>query len=339
MKNIHYFIRKYCFSAAVCNTGRNTGFYIRSMVRIPALVVVILAGLTSCLKENLDDCVDPRGNVRLTLSLDETAKSDPLGNYKIDNAYAFVFDATTDQYVTHVVGGEYVPGTDYEFFLTLPTGDYNFIVWTNIGTFYKTNHTVNELEAQRFDVDEMEFFLETGTGSLTSEIPDLLYGLKRSTVTGNRDNHITVVIIPSTYMINIKVQGLPSTANNYEFSITDNNSHYEFIDNTIISGHNTYQHIRSGLWNAGDLNASIKVLRLMEGRSTEPVLTFRNPTSGETLFNQSLISTIVNAYRNSGQTVDFGRVFTFNIVLSYNTNMDVAVSVNGWDYKTDGNNL
>ena len=304
-------------------------------------VAVTLAGLTSCVKSDYNECVDDRGNVRLTFSLDENVtRSSNLSDYQIESINIFVFDAVTAKCVASADGGRYVAGQVYEVFLTLKGGLYDFIVWTNLGDVYKvTLPTFGSTS-----LNEMELFMDRSNVDLTKDIPDLLYGTPKD-IQGNqqsiqisemRDNHVPIVLTPNIYTINIEVTGLPAAiTDSYSFAITDNNSRYEFSDNSIINSEPAFQYVRTVAPVGGKLTTSIKVLQLTSAR--QPDFIFKDAT-GNILFENDLIGLIVRAY--TGTTgVDFNKIFTFNIKFTYDSNMDMSVSVNGWEYKKENSNL
>ena len=312
-------------------------------------VAVIIAGLSSCIKSDYDECVNPNGNVRLTLSLSEdiASRSSSLDRYQISSTNIYVFDAVTGDYVTSAVGGAYIPNNVYEVYFDLrKSGQYDFIVWTNLGEVYKTNVSITDLETTNPYVGNVELFMDYGSVNPGTDIPDLLYGTPVDAqgnpvsvnIIGNRDNHVEVVLIPDVHDVNIKVTGMPSTTDNFEFSIVDRASSFEFSDNSTITGTEDIKYLRTCTQSSGELNTSLKVLRLEENRVSEFV--FRNVTTGEILFSGNLINVIRNAYINAGQPApDFNVVYTFSIVFSYNTNLGMTVTINGWEYKPETGNL
>jgi hypothetical protein len=316
-----------------------------------ALVGLVLTGAWSCIDEEPGLCVDPRGNVRLTVNLDTeitvtrtpgapgaTRADDPA--YHINHLHVYVFDAD-ERYVAFIEGGEYT-GQTYEFFLNLPAGDYHFVAWTNPGDVYKTNFDPAEPESVTRAMSDMHFYLDHGGETLTEHLPDLLHGIARDmSVEENRDNHIDVAMASNNYMINMKLKGLPPTADEFEFAITDNNSHYTF-DNTLIAGQDDFTHSRASFYYKGEATSSIKTLTLSEDRDPQFTVTRKNATGAipdEVLFDQSLTQTIIDAYGGSNQSVDFAATHTYDIVLSFDVNMDLTVSVNGWEYTVSNTEL
>lgn len=300
------------------------------------LAALTILGAASCVRPDIDGCVDPRGNVRLTVSLDvDAATRSGANRYEIENATVYVFDAY-DNYVASCRGERYT-GRPYEFYLNLSGGSYRFVVWTNEGAHYAANNPIEYCDENNPHISELEYAYDHSAHDCPSElIPGLLYGSTSKVIDATRDNIVEVLMYPDTYDINIKVKGLPETSDDFDFSITDNNSHYTF-HNTIIDGKADFKHIRTCNQQSGELNTSIRTLRLSDERN--PLFVFSNATLGQTLFSKCLVTTIIDAYRAAGKTVDFGNVFSYDIVLSYDTEMDVTVSVNGWEYNQQGGDL
>lgn len=292
------------------------------------LLAVVMSGFSSCIRHELSNCVDPRGNVRLTVNLDVKAETGlTKSDLEIENAHIYVFDKNNRLY-TSIEGGKYDEDS-YECFLNLPDGDYSFVVWTNQGNSYKTN--LSQLGANP-TIAQLELFLHYNNGTLTENIPDLLHGMNiGTTIIENKNNHVTVSITPITNIINIKVKGLPQTSDNFGFTITDNNSLFNF--NSKVAGLNdSFDHVRETRQQNNELNTQIKTLNL-DNDQILPFI-FKNNDSGEILYSDDLIKMIQRAYGStkSFATADFSTIRMFNIVLTFDANMDCTVTVNGWDY-------
>jgi len=293
-----------------------------------AIVVVTMTGLMSCIKDSLDGCLYPSsGNTRLIVKLDNTANAD---QYQIDSTYVYVFDAN-GRFVTSATGGAYDPTKTYEFFFNLENGDYHFIVWANPGDVYNSGNTFEQCEEQGLTMSDLIYYMNVnGADVLTQTIPDLLYGAKEQDILEDQENIVTVYMIPQTYRINVKVLGLPITTDEFRFTITDNNSHYNF-DNSIVPNIDDFTYIRDAYQQEDEeLNVSFKVLRLEDDRS--PDFLFMNSTEHEVLFHDNLVEVIRRAYRQSGQVLNFNRIHTFNIVLTFDIRMGMSVTINGWQY-------
>ena len=302
------------------------------ILKYAVIAAFIMVGLASCVEEDNSGCVDPRGNVCVTVLFDEITKSTP--GFVIDGAHVYVFD-TNNRYVTSASGGAHVPGTEYQFFLTLNSGNYKFVVWTNPGEIYKINKTFAQCEGQ--SIGDLNLYLDTAVPTaLTQDIPDLLWGSKSQQVYSGVDNLVPIDLTINTYDINVKVTGLPATNDEYKFAITDNNSHFTF-DNAIIPGTSDFTYTRFDRQVSGELNVSFRVLKLSPDRNPSFVIT--NSGNGELLFNSGLVRTILSAYNQSeGQTI-FNTTHVFDIVLTRNADMSFTVTVNDWDYTEGGGNL
>ena len=303
-----------------------------SVILRSVLFMGTLLILASCIKDDLSVCIDPRGNVRLTLSLDVnvSSKTDNSNEYQIDSAHVYVFDSE-DRFVTFATGGAYTPNQDYEFFFDLEGGEHYFVVWTNPGDIYKTNYTFAQCGQNNYRSSELRYYMDiSATNCLSEDIPDLLYGSHKQDIDGNWNNHVIIDMIPETYNINVKVTGLLEQEDeNFEFTITDNTSYYNF-DNSIIRPTDDFTYTRHANQENNELNVSFKVLRLEKDRDPRFVLT--SLTKSETLYSNSLTDMIRSAYQQANQILNFNETYTFDVLLTFNIDLGVSVSVNGWKY-------
>lgn len=286
-----------------------------------ALTALLLTGTGSCIKDDLSGCPDDRVRVQIMLDI-ETTRGTTAENYQIDAVQLYVFDAQ-GAFVTTTTGGAYTPDEDYFLYPEIEPGDYRFVVWTNVGDHYKTSGASASLS-------ELQLYLDHAADAcVRTDIPDLHHGiLNDAEVVKNRINHFTIVLSPNTNRINVRVEGLPATADDYGFTITDDNGRYNFDNSFGLCA--VLQYIRTSNFATGQLGTSIKVLRLTDDRT--PAFAFVNDTTGEMLFADNLIDMIRRAYAVAGITVDFDTTHTFDIVLKFDTQMRVTVSVNGWNY-------
>lgn len=285
--------------------------------------------LASCVNEDIGDC--PEGyRIILTVTPDySVTRSNPADWYGITCVHAYIFDSD-GTFVGCAQGGSYT-GEDYVFDLDLEPGQYRFIAWTNHGDTYKTNITMDDCHALRPSAAELQLAMQcTKNQDITTDIPDLHYGvLSGAVVVEEADNHFKVVMRPNTYRINFTVKGLPVTTNDYDFTITDNNSDYTF-DNTIIPDKDDFTYRRTSNFEGAEIYATHKVLRLAHGR--EPQFVFSNADTSKKLYENDLVKMIKSAYEVNGQSVDFDAVHTFDITLQFAADMSVTISVNGWKY-------
>ncbi len=298
------------------------------------VAAVSMSATTGCVAESEEDC----GNVRLTVSI--VAESDvtrtEIDGFGIECVQLYVFD-TEGRYVTSAERGE-VNGTgdEYEFRLTLSSGDYDFVVWTNMGEHYRVRQTVEELESDGFTMNDLELWLDHHNLPITDTIPHLLHGITHHRhILEEVDNHVEVEIIPKTYTVNLTALNLPRGDDPYTFTITDNNSHYTF-EGDIIEDKPLFTHSRSGTAQEGKFDSSIRTLTLSADR--HPRFSFTNAITGDVMYDADLIHTITRAYRAAtSRAVDFSNTYTYDIVLTFDAvKMEFTVTVNGWEYDEQG---
>ena len=306
-----------------------------------ALFAVAALCLASCIKDDLSNCIDPRGNVRLTIKLDAKATTKSLDSYQIDSTHVYVFNAN-DEFVDFATGGVYDPTQEYELFFTLEeSGDYRFVVWTNPGETYKANYSEQQCYAQQYTTRQLQYFMNIPADKqVAQDIPDLLYGTTKQGIISHVNNTVVVEMTPNNYYVNVKVKGLPQTNDDdFEFSITDNNSHYNFENTIIRTNIDDFAYTRRANQQAGELNVSFNVLRLSDKDGHAPEFVFANTTQGENLYSANLIGMIHRAYEQSGQELDFDKIRSFDIVLTLDIDMGVTVSINGWEYSSQPGEL
>jgi hypothetical protein len=296
------------------------------------LAATIASCLSSCYKEDMIDCVDPRGNVHISLYLAEGVerRGEELGDFDITSARVWAFDAKRKQ-VSFVPAEQNADGR-YEAWMELPAGDYNFVVWTGDDTVYKVADTSGIM-------DEMMLFLDRSyDDAITETIPDLLYGnVKERTVDARVNNDVEIAMIPDTYNVNVTAKGLERNSDIWEVSIYKNGTCFLF-DHKIFLDEGVFRHLRSGaLTGDGLFDASMRIVS--PGADGDPQLVLRNATTGEVRYDRSLVKTIIDAYAANGQTVDFEHTYTYDIVLTFDVSMGVTVSVNGWEYNTEPTDL
>ncbi len=291
---------------------------------------------SSCVAEGSGWCVDPRGNTRVSVNVATTVEVTRAAgrvesdDYRIDSAHVWVFDPAGG-YVTSA-GGDVDKSGDCEFWLTLPGGEYDFVVWTNTGDHYRVDPTGEYLTPGGITMADMELYLVHGDRPITDTIPHLLHGIIRGqTIVDHTDNHIEMSLSPRTYTVNLTALNLPPNDNNYAFTITDNNSHYTF-EGDLIEGKPLFTHRRTDTAPGGEFRSSIRTLTLSADR--DPRFRFINTTTGTTLHDADLIYTITRAYSAVSRAPDFERTYTYDIVLSFDmANMELTISVNGWAYR------
>jgi hypothetical protein len=301
------------------------------------LAAAIALCFSSCVSEDMTGCVDPRGNVRISLYLAEgvDTRGEELGDFDINGARVWAFDAESKQ-VSFVPAEQRADGR-YEAWMNLPSGNYNFVVWTGDDSVYKVADTSGIM-------DEMVLFLgHSYDDPITEMIPDLLYGNAKGRVIDVLvNNEVEIAMIPDTYNVNVTAKGLTQGSDTWEVSIYKKGTLFLF-DHTLLLDSGVFHHKRSGaLTSSGQFASSMRIVApgaIVPGADGDPQLVFRNVSTGEVRYDRSLVKTINDAYAANGQTVDFEHTYTYDIVLTFDASMGVTVSVNGWEYNTEPTDL
>ncbi|MCD7937296.1 MAG: FimB/Mfa2 family fimbrial subunit [Tannerellaceae bacterium] len=304
-------------------------------------LLALLLTFTACMKEDLDQC----GTTRVWITLNPEMYELPAGEHQIENIHVYMFNES-ETLVAEWQGGpyDYRAGQPCEVPVDLPPGIYHFIAWTNTGQQYQTN------KATRLKESELHL-RNDGTALFKQDIPDLHYAAGGNIIVDPRQDHeYTLYLIPNTYRINLEVNGLPgNNGNSYPFTLSDNNSAYDF-NNRIADNQPAYTHERTGTLQQGKLNATIRTLTLHNDHAIEnigkedtgdrsPILTLREGTGSTTLFTGNLVKIIRTAYAKAGKQADFDKTYQFDIILSFDADMNVTISVNGWTYTPNGTEL
>ncbi len=293
---------------------------------LPGALIMCLLSVVSCIREDIGTCPQ----LQFKFSYEDTRA---LQDGELRVASIYVFDRN-DRFVARQEITNPVIGEVYTADLKLGQGDYSFAVWVNGVDPYSIAPDSGEFEIMRPAKREADIHLNMPADRcVRSIIPTQLYGsLDFKSMPGKAGQLFTIPLVENTNIINLTVRGLDRTAHVYTYTITDNNGNYYF-DNTFAPC-GEFQYTATARFDDSDeLKSSLTVLRLAENR--RPKLALRDLTAGNTLYpyrpgqTDDLIEMILNAYAK-GPRIDFDRTHVYDIILSFDTNMDVTVSVNGW---------
>ncbi len=302
----------------------------------PALLLIpaLMLATTSCLKENVDDCLDNVSKVRIIVrTIAEETRAETVG--RIDNVIIYIFDKE-ERYVGSWQGDTYTYGQRYVAELDMEPGTYHFVAWTNQGTVYdKTIPTYGKDDPAESLVVSLRY---PHDGKITEDIDDLHHGmLTGAEVIEAADNEFTVILRPNTYKLNFTVEGIAPGDDQYTFTVQDNFLQFAFDNSVVELTENTVEYIRTTGFQDTNLGASMTVLKIMDGRT--PHFNFSNTSTGEYLYGDDLVEMIKNAYAANGHQVDFDSEYEFDIKLSFRGMLGVTVSVNGWKYNPNEGNI
>lgn len=317
----------------------NTHF-LRSILAKVSLLVLAGVMISSCIKDEITDC-PPSNNVRLVVKTDMDAYGLPASltydRYVIDTMMVYVFDAQ-GEYVAHWCGGAYTEGQDYVVPLQLPPGEYQFAAVTNHGATCDMMCPAEDLETVRPSIDELEMCLDIPEGgNITTAVDDLNLGtLSNVVVSEDRTkNDFTIIIYPQTYLVNFTIIGLPA-ANQYELEVSDRDFMRTLTNEMIPMDDDfcykcTGELVESSSYTTRE--ASMSMYNLMSTK--EMPFCICDMETGQEMFSADLIKMIEIAYENATRAVDFNKTYEFDVVISFTANLDVTVTVNGWNYSDE----
>ncbi len=148
----------------------------------------------------------------------------------------------------------------------------------------------------------------------------------------------TLNLTQNTYKINVTVDGLKASSDNYLISVEDNNGRYRF-DNSIAS-QSKFNYISpcTKVNNGTRLTSSITVLRLLESRS--PILRVYDASKGSVVFERNLVELIM-LINTVGGRIDFSYMHEFDIELIARNGVELSfdVIINGWRVIENGSGL
>ncbi len=302
---------------------------------ISGALIMCLLSVVSCIREDVGACPQETYRLQFRFSYDEMRTLQD-GELKVADIY--VFDRS-DRFVALQEIAYPVTGKVYTADFELDAGNYSFAVWINRVDPYSTAPNPGEFPAVRPAKREAEMGLNLSDGRyVRSIIPTQFYGsLVFESVLDRGDQLFTIPLVENTNKINLTVRGLDRTEHVYMYTITDNNGNYYFDNN--FAPCEEFKYTATAHFDDSDaLKSSLTVLRLAENR--HPRLELFDLTAGEMIYpyrsgqTNDLIEMILKAYAN-GPRIDFDRTHVYDIVISFNTDMTVSVTINGWELTMD----
>lgn len=282
--------------------------------------------MSSCIKEREGDC-DNRLKVYFSAAFDSRATG-VLNPQDLKHLDLFVFD-DNDLYVgtwsdDHI---RFSPG----YYMTLPldVGTYTLVAWCNARScyYYKTDFIKG-----RTTLSEATIALLHNGGIVDTSPELLLFGnYLQARVTRARNQSFVVSLQQVTYDINVTTEGLPVSDGDFRLTITDIVSEGKFDSKVSPSSEEIRYTTACDKIAGGQLSASLAVIKLEEQRLI-PVIGLTNSTNGTELFKGNLVRMIL-ALRELAPPVevDFDRIYTYDIVLRFDADMNVTISINGWN--------
>lgn len=289
----------------------------------PLAAVLLL--LQSCIGEDNADC--PPERVRVYFSYRTTYAPLVVDPEDVSCINLFVFDGE-GKFVGEWIDREPQLSPSYYMELPLPYGTYRFVCWAGMEESYHI--TPSPFVEKQTDMEACILSLYRTPQHTVETAPNhLFHAILPQGVVDKPECDFTLDLKQLTYTIDLTVQGLEHATDAYSLSIEDNNGDYKFDASLASPNNGKLQYITSCPKDAqGQPYASLRVMALDEARPT-PVLTLTNTTKAEDVFSANLIGLILKL-REQGVIVDFDNIHTYHIHLTFDTDMGVDISINGW---------
>lgn len=273
-----------------------------------SLAVALLAGATmpfpSCdaLHEDLEPC--PQG-IRLRFVYDYNMEYANAFPSQVDCLTLMVYDNAGNYLQTRTAERPETADENWRMVIDLPAGDYHLLAYGGMecqkSTFRFTS-PVNETPMK-----DLEVYLPTNliTSPVGTDLHPLFYGSLDVTVpeTGMEYTDDTVYMMKDTNDIRILLgneNGLPTNADDFVFTITDNNTRFNYL-NQVISTENVTYH--PWIWGNSEVGilpdeepailswAELSVPRLME--NSKAVLTVTRVEDGKKVLSIPLVNILL----------------------------------------------
>ena len=303
------------------------------------VLIVSLLLLPSCIKEDMSNCPE-QIRIYFTFTTVDTYTgegNDPINPEDVDRMHVYVFDGK-GYYL-----GEYRDDniTDFstEYFIDcsdLLPGGYRFVAWGGKDEdFYMT--VPEPFVKGETTFDKAFLLLKHPENRITRLVHHIFHSDLPATVTIAKEQRFDMPLAQMSNTINLYTIGLPPDADDYTFTITDNNDIYDF-ENSFAS----YASAPFFTYNApctrdeaGQLRSTLHVLRMAEDRHT-PTLQIKNETTGELLYPfDSYPNNLINLINSACPGNDFDKKHTYDITLDFKdwgkpTGTTVTIMINGW---------
>ncbi len=288
---------------------------------LSALLSIVL--LSSCFHNDFIEC-GPNVRIYFTCEASQGKASE------IDRIDVFVYDIKgtfIGQYTDENV--QLTP----EYFISVPleAGEYTFVAWVNLRDCYKYDHCIENMSK----LPESELYLHKDPNNVANTVPHPLFfsDEKEAIVTGRIYQNFVLPLVRNTNTINLTTTGLPPFNEEFIFTISDCNGNYNF-DNSFASETEEIHYITNCVKDEkAQLSGTLNVMRLAAERKF-PVLRLTAGRMREIPFEANLIDLILKM-QEKNPSFTFENTFEYNIVLKFDTNMDITVIINGWELNED----
>jgi len=296
------------------------------------ILVGLALSLSACIYDNLDDCppVDESIITQIKFLYDEAKEMETIPANELHTAMLYVFDLDNRLVAFSEIKNPRLNDMVYDDLFVLKPEKYLFVVWFNPQPPYFITPTVENLIKGTTLKNDGLFSLTIPPNRLVSSgitLPRSLYGREEKTIVNSANNLVEIPVYQNTNRINISVKGLLPTNHTYRFAITDNNGVYTFDNDLAVCP--PFSYTSDTHYTEEKLSTSLTVLRLVENRPTEPVLTIEDLSTGEFLFPGSINVTnnLIEIIRTIYPGNDFSKRHVYDIDIEFR---GAEIWINGW---------
>lgn len=303
------------------------------------IILALLFVLQSCIKEDLPIC-ESELLVQFKYTLNDQYTN--LFYPEVQQVTVYIFDSNGKYVDTFSQKGSMLTN-DYVMHIPMPEGKYSIVAYG--GNF--TTYSAGELNKETSTIEptlrkgvtsindfRAELKNKSGEGNFLYPVsmPDDLYaGLAKVAISAPSNQNITEIdLIKDTKKIKVKIIGTDPVAKPLNIYITALNGRYQH-DNNIDLNHGLFKYLPINSSVSPNLmEVDMKIMRLMLGGS--PMLIITDKTTQDVVFSKNIIDLILLTDKYKTQE-DFDREdeFVFEITVgSYENNIIISVSINGW---------
>lgn len=318
-------------------------------------IVLTAVSLSSCesIYDYLDPC--PHGvSLRFVYNYNlEYANAFPS---KVDCLTLLIYDSTGNYVDMHMVTGKELADESYRMKLELDSGTYNFIAYGGMACEKRSFvFGVPEPESGANMKDVSVVMDADLTSPVDNRLHNLFYG-KLTLETADMYNEGVVEMIKNTNNIRIVLQqmdGNPVNADDFNFSITDDNSKFAWDNNLIANGPIIYSHYDKGQTSTGVMDNGQEVIvayaefstsRLMYGNPAK-LLVNRVSDDNEVInipLNNYLLLLKSELYSQMKPQEFFDRVSEWTVIFFLDKDgcwLKSAIKINDWTIRINDSDM
>lgn len=300
--------------------------------------------VSSCIRDDFENCPTKLNSFQVVFTCDTPQGRRSFDPAELKVAYLYVFDKNGD-YIKTIPFENPELYRNYPLDIKLSADKYEFIVWFNQSEIFDiASYNSNQNLSSPLSHQDILALHIPSEGYITTTIPLILYGnVENISISGDKSQVVTIPLEQNTNTINVTVKGLPQTGHMYFNTITDHNGNETFLNKPAPGKNFSYvapMSLKSATKSieneSSNLFSSLRILKLY--KENQPKLILWDETEKRDLYpgksglSNDLIKLILDKYPD----VDFNTTHIFDIILVYDTDMNVTVDIHYWnDHDTD----